>query len=201
MSDIKVNEVKTDTIKNQAGTTAMTISGGTVTFSNSPSGILTQGTAVTTSGSAEYGFTGIPSTVTHIKFLGVGVSRGTGTGSLNIQLGDSGGYETTGYTYNPSYGYGGGGAAYYQNAVADQSGARLALYDESITFFADIIHFDGNQWIIKGQSHGDAAAGDGVLHSTFFTVSKTLSGVLDRVRIIDTNGTNLDGGKIKIIYG
>ena len=206
---ITATNLQTSNIKSATGNAAITIAdngnttiGGTATFSSNPSGITTTtlGTAVTTSGAAEYGFTGIPSTVKHIKFYGVSVSRGTGSGMLVIQLGDSGGYETTGYTYQATYGWG-NSAALYHNAPTDNLGAAVAIYDEVVNFFADIVKVDGNQWLISGQGINSAAAGDGVKHSNWFGVSKTLSGTLDRVRIIDTNSTNLDGGKINIIYG
>lgn len=62
---------------------------------------VTQGTPITTSGLASYEFTGLPATAKNIKLLFRNVSAsGLSTGSVQVHLGTSGGYLTTGYTGN-----------------------------------------------------------------------------------------------------
>jgi len=56
----------------------------------------TLGTEITTTGGTAIDFTGIPSGVKEIKVMFAGIST-TGTSNIIIQLGDSGGIETSGY--------------------------------------------------------------------------------------------------------
>lgn len=145
-----------------------------------------------TSGTA-ISFAGIPAGVTEITVMLEQVST-NGTSDYIIQIGDSGGYEASGYT---------GGCAQDGTAgrVANSNGfnienapvagvvcdavARLTLKDAA-----------NNTWMCTGTSN------DGGNNSNyFFSGAKSLSSVLDRVQVTTDSGSNsFDAGSINILY-
>lgn len=150
------------------------------------------GTPVSASGTL-VDFTSIPSWVKRITITLSGVSL-SGTSGLRFQLGDSGGLESTGYlggtsqltstvgTSNPTAGF-------------DSTGAvNASSHHGSITF--TLVEPSTNTW---------AAVGIIALSDTARTIliagSKSLSAVLDRVRITTLNGTDtFDAGTINYIF-
>ena len=150
---------------------------------------LTLGTAVTASGTS-IDFTGIPSWAKRITVMLDGVST-NGSSNLLIQLGDSGGIETTGYL-------GGGsntavGTALYTTGF----GTNLNNSSTSVLLGAiQITNINGNFWVASGSlARTDYAA-------TGNTVgSKETSAPLDSIRITTVNGTDVfDAGTINIMY-
>lgn len=137
-------------------------------------------------------FTGIPPWVKRITVMLVGVST-NGTSRPLIQIGDSGGVETSGYLgasgdltvpthLNFSAGFepnGGSAANVWHGAVT------LALENAA-----------NNTWVawgVLGLSNGAATAS--------VAGTKSLSATLDRVRVTTVNGTDtFDAGAINVLY-
>jgi hypothetical protein len=180
----------TITVPAVAGTFTATI--GSATGTHYP---FTAGTAVAATSGTSIDFTSIPSWVKRITVMFSGVST-NGTSIPLIQIGDSGGIETTSYD---SFATGASTTADTTRGGTSTDGFRLALSSASssapTTGKVTICLLSSNTWIAEG---------------TFITIStyvanmagsKTLSGTLDRVRITTTNGTDtFDAGSINILY-
>ena len=145
------------------------------------------GTAVTASGTS-VDFTGIPSWVKRITVMFSGVSL-SGSAFLLIQLGDSGGIETSGYissTCNQS----GTVTSSTSGYVAGGQGAAL-IFSGTMTISA----LGSNAWISSHTAKLSTSA------TCYGGGDKTLSDTLDRIRITTTNGTDtFDAGTINILY-
>ena len=155
-------------------------------------GVLTQGSSVaTTSGTAIDLNTAIPSWVKRITVAYNGVSL-SGSAHTIIQLG-SGSYTTTGYTttgaYAGSANQAGVGSA--TNGLMAHGGSPTNAFTGTMT----IVHMGSNLWV---------ASHSGFLNSNIGIMgggSVTLSGVLDRIRITTTNGTDtFDAGSVNILF-
>jgi len=149
----------------------------------------TSGTAIT--------FTSIPAWVKRITIQFVGVSL-SGDSDPMVQIGDSGGLETSGYL---------GCASAVGNAVstaADNSitsgflltpaGAAAAVWHGHVTLtLEDAANFT---WVCSGViGRSDAAS------TSFSAGSKSLSAALDRVSVTTVGGSNtFDAGAINILY-
>lgn len=155
---------------------------------------LQRGTAVTASGTS-VDFTGIPSWVKRVTVMYDGVST-NGTSVPIIQLGDSGGIETTGYLVYvmTSQGASLATSSYTTGYPLDQGNGAAFLHYGAITF----TNISANSWV------GTITAGSnnsGNFRATTGGGSKTLSATLDRIRITTVNGTDtFDAGTINIIY-
>jgi len=158
------------------------------------SALITSGTPVSASGTS-VDFTSIPSWVKRITVMFSGLST-NGTSAKLIQIGDSGGIESTGYigigstnstaavtsitNYTTGFGINNSSVA----AQTDQGVATLTLTDAAT-----------NLWAFTSMAGRDNAV------MMFGAGSKALSGTLDRVRITTVNGTDtFDAGTINIIY-
>jgi hypothetical protein len=134
-------------------------------------------------------FTGIPSWVKRITVMFNGVSMSSFNNWL-IQLGTSGGLQTSGYVgqgiyFNPA-----------TSAVSLSSGFNIANQQAALfhsgNFVLNLV--DTNKWTGGGlfSNTGTSAMTSGGV---------TLSGTLDRVRITTTSGTDtFDAGSINILY-
>lgn len=151
-----------------------------------------QSGAVTASGTAVQ-FTGIPAGVRRITVMLSGVST-NGTSLLGLQLGDSGGYETTGYSAV-------GGA--FTNANVTRFTASTSLFPitngtaaaQVYTHTYILTHGGNNTWFVTGNGYTNGTA---VATSSG---SKTLSGTLDRVQLTTEGGANtFDAGTVSIAY-
>ena len=151
--------------------------------------IITSMTAQDSTSGTEIDFTGIPSDVVQIiiSFSEVSLS---GSARMLVQLGDSGGIETTGYDSGSSA----NGANVSSSAgfisdgttASDERSGRMVL-----------TKIDGNTWV---QSH-DSTANPSNGYSSSGGGSKALSDTLDRVRITSSNGTDtFDNGKVNVHY-
>ena len=135
-------------------------------------------------------FESIPSWVKRVTVMFDGVST-SGTSNLLIQLGDSGGIETTGYTSGADNSGGSGiTTATAGFILTQQSAAANVAYGS-----AYISTMSANTWIYTSS-----------LYTTLPRIqmgggTKTLSATLDRVRITTVNGTDtFDAGTINILY-
>ena len=171
---------------------------GTLTANNVNS--LTLATAQNVSGlGTSVNFTDIPSWVKRITVIFDGVST-NGTSIPLIQLGDSGGIETTGYTSKCT-----AVSLVLNNNTRQGSstdGVRLGSDVHTaaaiLTGNISINNISGDTWIATGIFTSANVSGDSVNTTT---AQKTLSATLDTVRITTVNGTDtFDDGTINIMY-
>jgi hypothetical protein len=185
-TDTLVGKATTDTLTNK------TISGA----DNTLTGLIKSATAQASTSGTAIDFTSIPSWVKRITVMLAGVST-NGTSRWLIQIGTSGGVQTSGYT----------GAVLDSNstdavaATSETSGFTFASITSSSTTFSgavtlSLLNSATGLWVLSG------AVGD--YNSPYLTVSagsKTLSGTLDRLRVTTNNGTDaFDAGSINILY-
>jgi hypothetical protein len=155
---------------------------------------IVSGTAVASTSGTSIDFTGIPSWVKRVTVMFNGVST-NGTSHILIQIGTSGGVQTTSYASNSSYtGPASGGTsstagfvAFYDNSSRTYSGQIvLSLLNSGTGLWVE----SGNFAMVDISGYVAICAG-----------AKTLSGTLDRVRITTVNGTDtFDAGSINILY-
>jgi hypothetical protein len=139
----------------------------------------------------EIDFTGIPSWVKRITVMFSGVSV-SGSSLIQIQLGDSGGFETTGYVSVASAGATGGNST--TGLVVYAVGNASYFVSGAVTLF----NFGANAWVSSSATATSPAAGNS---GSIGGGTKTLSDTLTQVRITTVNGTdNFDAGTINIIY-
>jgi len=154
---------------------------------------LISGTAVTASGTS-VDFTSIPSWVKRITVMFSGVST-SGISPILIQLGDSGGVETTGYA-SSAVRVGASSSSYLTSTaglLVQESTIAASLYNGAAT----ILLIGSNNWAQTGFVSSPSASNSGNTGAG----SKTLSDTLDRVRITTVNGTDtFDAGTINILY-
>jgi hypothetical protein len=161
-----------------------------------PSGGFTLGTPVATTSGTSIDFTGIPSGTKQIIITFKGVST-NGTDPKYIQIGDSGGIEISDYS--------GSSAGISESAVITAS-SSLESFNIKSTSASDLIN--GSVILTLENSSTFTWVASGVLENStsttrvFFVAGrKSLSAVLDRVRITTQNGTNtFDAGEVNIAY-
>jgi hypothetical protein len=177
-----------------AGTNTITLPAGTGNLVvNGVNGSIVAGTVWNYSTNVpSVDFTGIPSWAKRITVMFNGVS-GSGASDFLFQLGDSGGFENTGYlgtgtvintsaastNYTTGFGFSGGGVT-------------AKIWQGSIQF----TNITGNTWVANGVfGRSDST------NTALSAGGKTLSDVLTQVRITHVNGTdNFDAGSINILY-
>lgn len=151
---------------------------------------ITSGTAVASTSGTSIDFTSLPAWVKRITVMFNGVST-SGTG-VRIQLGSSGGIESTGYT---------GDSVKFESSnvhTASASGFDLGLASAAtaISGLFVLTTLGSNLWVISG-----TVGSTNVATANIIGGSKTLSGTLDRVRITTVNGTDtFDAGSVNILY-
>jgi hypothetical protein len=176
------------TLPDAAGEVVLNSATQTLTNKTIQGGAITAATAVTASGTS-VDFTGIPSWVKRITVMFSGVST-NGTSVPLVQLGDSGGIETTGYTAaimdvgSVSLTYTNGFPCVFTAAAADFFLGKITINLLS-----------GNLWV------AEIATMRGAPSTYCGSGSKTLSDTLTQVRITTVNGTDtFDAGTINILY-
>jgi len=135
-------------------------------------------------------FTGIPSWVKKITVMFQGVST-SGTSNYLLQIGDSGGIETSNYLGTVSNNA--GTVSVFSSGYLLQPGSVVAagIYHAQMT----LCNIDGNTWSVSG-----AVGRSDATNMNTFQGSKTLSGTLDRVRITTVNGTDtFDAGSVNLL--
>ena len=170
-----------------AGTTTLTLP----TFSGTV-GLLVSGTAVASTSGTSIDFTSIPAGVRRITVMFDGVST-NGTSIPIIQLGDSGGVETTSYV-GSAITAGGTPTLFTTGAAMSSTWAATSIISGQVVIA--LLNSSTNIWTIASNVGFSNA---GALGQGAF--SKTLSATLDRVRITTVGGTDtFDAGSINILY-
>ena len=155
---------------------------------------IVSGTAVTASGTS-VDFTGIPSWVKRVTVMFNGLSS-NGTSAFLLQLGDSGGIETTGYTGVAARG--GSASNAYETSTAGFPLSEASVAASNFQSLATLALLDAttNTWVISGTTSYVSA-------NSLSSISggKSLSDTLTQVRITTVNGTDtFDAGTINILY-
>lgn len=155
---------------------------------------LTIATAVATTSGTAIDFTGIPSWAKRITIMFNEVST-TGTSNILIQLGTSGGVETTAYlNFNTiTVASATGGVSVISGFGLTVGGGNM-LSANLHSGKVEVCHMIGNTYVVSG----NIVTSSGI-YST--AGSKTLLTTLDRIRITTVNGTDtFDAGSINIMY-
>jgi hypothetical protein len=181
------NTVSTAKIVDAAVTNAKIATGALFTLSSEQA---------TTSGT-EVDVTGIPSGVQMVVVQLEGVST-NGVSGFGLQIGDSGGIETTGYlsgagglTVAPA-GFAGGATGSFL-LVTGFTSAAWAAHGQIILTLKDAAN---NTWVCSGCLYIDDTAD----YIVYFAGSKSLSGALDRIRVMNGASDTFDAGSISILY-
>jgi hypothetical protein len=147
---------------------------------------IVSGTAQNSTSGTSIDFTGIPSWAKRITVMFNQVTL-SGAANLILQIGTSGGVETSGYNsvagdYN--------GVGIVTNSF---NMCRFSSAGGTFTGMAIISNLTGNTWVSENNitSSGTASTGSG---------GKTLAGVLDRVRVTNDSTNTFTGGTINIMW-
>ena len=151
---------------------------------------------VTTTSGREAAFTSIPDWATEIDLLLYNVSTNGGTDVMIVQLGDAGGYETTGYNGVVSNEAG-------SATILGSAGAGMPIIHATVAgaVWHGIVKLRrmspaSDVWCISGQMGRSDSA---VLANS--AGSKSLSGTLDRIKVLVSGSTDdFDAGQIGIQY-
>jgi hypothetical protein len=189
VTEIKIadNNVTTTKIADNTITTAKIVNGAVTAAKRSED--LTLETAKSATGTS-VDFTGIPSWVKRVTVMFSGVST-NGTSNLMLQLGTSGGVETSTYL----------GAAWSANTNNVQSSSGFILTGTNAAAnlqhgSAIVSNLTSNTWVMQS-----GLAPSNALNTSVARGSKALSGTLDRLRLTTVNGTDsFDAGTINIMY-
>ncbi len=156
-------------------------------------GALVLDTLQTVSAVAQIDFTPIPAWVKRITIMFSGVST-NGTNFIDIQIGDAGGLETTGYVGTQSNIIGGNTGANNYGEDAFELRYVGTPYLVTGTFTLTLMNAATNLWVGTGV-HG---AETGIATTFFSAGRKALSETLDRLRI--SAGGNSITGSFNIMY-
>lgn len=183
------NVVWTLPATDSTGTQALTSNGsGTLAWATYAT---TNETEVTLTNQTAVQFLNIPTWATHITMMFDAVSS-SGTSEWLIQLGDSGGFETTGYL--------GAGLRVGASSIAHVSNTAGFLLPNnvaanSLAGAVTIHHMTGNTWCTSGSLGGTTNI------ALITSGSKTTSAAMDRIRLTTVNGTDtFDAGTLNISY-
>jgi hypothetical protein len=164
---------------------------GTTTIT-APSNIIKSGTAVASTSGTAIDFTGIPSWVKRITVMFNGLST-NGTSNPIMQIGSSGGIETS--SYLGAAGFIGSGTS----AGNFTTGFGLSVGTGAVSVFHGVVlitNMGSNLWVY-GFSGGFSSSANSISAGG----SKTLSATLDRLRITTVNGTDtFDAGTINLLW-
>jgi hypothetical protein len=156
---------------------------------------ISRGTEQSTTSGVQIDFTSIPAGVRRVTVMFDGVSF-TGSDSASIQLGDSGGIETTGYV-----GQIGIAAGVSAGSNLAPTGAAQVIYNgtgaaDNCSGVIDIVNQSGNKWVISGKITRNGT----VPQIYVMEAAKTLSDVLDRIRFKVDGASSFDAGDINIMW-
>jgi hypothetical protein len=147
----------------------------------------------TTSGSSVALTTAIPSTATFVVINVIGVSGDSGSANPGIQLGDSGGLETSGYLTTF------GRIVSTTPAIGDSTASFVLANHNATSDTTDGVYFlslqdaTNNVWCFQGLARGATT-------KIYYSMgSKALSAELDRITIITLNG-DFDAGIASVSY-
>ncbi len=149
----------------------------------------TLGTPTATTSGTSVDITGIPATARQVVVNFKGVRSASYTDAFLIQLGDSGGIETSGYLCNSLN----GGVIRNTTGFNIYVGNSATPFSGSYTFTCENV--STNSWCGSGNMSRDdnisLAASAGI---------KSLTGTLDRIRLTSTAVVTFDAGEINIAY-
>ncbi len=154
------------------------------------SGGLTQGTSIATTSGTAHSYTGIPASASEItiKFAGVSLS---GTDAILVQIGPSGGVETTGYLSTATFHSGTGNTMTNSTAGFLIPASNAAHVTSGIM---TITKLTGNQWV--SSFHGKITT----TSSASSAGDKTLAGTLDRLTVTRTGTNTFDAGALNVAW-
>ena len=191
-SDIEVDECRSDTVSEKTSGAGVTVDGVLLKDAVVQGGKLVAMTAATTTSGTSHPFSSIPSWVKRITVCFDGVSL-SGTAQLLVQIGDSGGLETSGYVSSSNTVVSNTGFS----GTSSTSGFVMVMGNGAYIASGALVltNLDGNTWV----AHGCHTL---TTNSTCFAAgSKSLNDTLDRLTVTTTNGTDtFDAGKINVIY-
>ena len=178
-----------------AGQALVATSSTTATWQSPASGGITMGTPVVSTSGTAITFTGIPAGTKRITIMLVDVST-DGTSEKRIQIGDSGGLESTGYLSvgikttiagTSTGGVSGDGFVIFSEAAADVlSGSVILSLENSST----------NSWVAQGLLQGRVGSNAAYIVAG----NKSLSSVLTQISVNTPAANNFDAGEINISY-
>jgi hypothetical protein len=156
--------------------------------------IITSGTAVASTSGTSIDFTSIPSWVKRITVMFSGVSL-SGTSAFLIQLGTTNSIETTGYDSVSSIAISGASMSVFTSTAGFYVFTNNATYaDSGSIIFTNIT---GNTWVAQGNFSNSTVNP----YVTWSAGTKSLSAVINKLRITTVNGTDtFDAGSINILY-
>jgi hypothetical protein len=160
--------------------------------SSIPTSYITAGTAQATTSGNSYEFTSLPSGIKRLTLIMENTDFSSSGGNLLIQIGDSGGYENTGYT-----------GAFFATGISPAApSSRWEITRPSGTTIKNniiltLFNISGNKWVAQLCGSCDPSSGTDVSYSGAGT--KELSGTLDRIKVESASG-NFTGGSINIMY-
>jgi hypothetical protein len=172
-----------------AGSNTLTLLAATATNS-----VNILGTAVASTSGATIDFTALPSWIKRITVMFNGVSL-SGSAGVVVQIG-SGSIDATSYT-GASGRFNSGGNGYTSNSTSFTINTSSASASDILSGHAILTNISGNIWILSSTTSSTTAS----TQVNMAGGSKTLSGVLDRLRITSSNGTDtFDAGSVNILY-
>jgi len=182
------------------GTGTLTVQENGVTINQISStgllnGRLTSMTAQASTSGTSIDFTSIPSWVKRVTVMFSGVSLNS-TAYILLQIGDSGGVETSGYSSVSNYFTTATAAPATSTAgfVINNIGTATQLISGHLVL--TLLNPATYLWVASG-----TFIGTGTYNQTAITGGfKTLSDVIDRVRITSTSTDTFDAGSINILY-
>jgi hypothetical protein len=189
-TDTLVGRATTDTLTNK------TLTSPVIDGTPTGVGVLTSGTAVASTSGTSIDFTSIPSWVKRITVMLNNVST-SGTSNWQVQIGDSGGVEITGYSSAVSRMGGAGSSNTTSTAgwLINNSGTAAGTFLGVVQIA--LLNSATNAWSCFGTLNSADTANSGAL----FNGVKATSATLDRVRITTANGTDtFDAGSINILF-
>ena len=183
-----VGTTDTQTLTNKTLTSPI-VTGLSISAMNSS--VITSGTAIATTSGTSASFTSIPSWVKRIIFVFNNVSH-NGFDDMLVQLG-SGSFATSGYSATATAGSGGVTTTTTTSGHPAAHGTNPPSFYNGRAVFENI---SGNTWVGSSLLLATGTAGYAMGASNI-----TLSGVLDRIRLTTTNGTDtFDAGSVNILY-
>jgi hypothetical protein len=167
-----------------AGTNTLTLLAATATSS-----VNVLGTAVASTSGTSIDFTGLPAWIKRITVMMNGVSLSS-TANILIQIGPSGGVETSGYS-GVVLGNGIQGAWGGTGCLITRTGQATSTYSGIVT----IANITGSTWVCS------ATMADSVnTYAGLAAGSKAITGTLSIVRITSTSTDTFDAGTVNILY-
>ena len=151
----------------------------------------TSGTAVATTSGTAFDFTGIPAS-TKIIILNLHEISLSGGDNLYVQLGDSGGFETSGYLSTSAYTGASSSYTSATDAFTIVGSSNTAVF--SGLCFISLVDSSTNTWV---SNHTGKHASNYVIWGGG---SKSLSSTLTQVRLTRGGTDTFDNGKLNILY-